>query len=72
MRTINYHVIGVMSGTSLDGIDLAEINFSLLNDSTWDYEILNTETVSYPKNWKVSLQNAVRYSEAEVLSLIHI
>ena len=34
-----------MSGTSLDGIDLAEVNFSLLNNRTWDYKVLNTETV---------------------------
>ena len=71
MRTTNYHVIGVMSGTSLDGIDLAEINFSLLNNKTWNYEILNTETVSYPKYWKDSLQNAVIYSEAKV-SILNI
>ena len=44
-----------MSGTSLDGIDLAEVNFSLLNNRTWDYKVLNTETVSYPKNWRASL-----------------
>ena len=58
-----------MSGTSLDGIDLAEVNFSLLNNRTWDYKILNTETVFYSKNWRASLKNALTYSETEVSKL---
>ena len=58
-----------MSGTSLDGIDLAEINFTLQEKKTWDFKILNTETVSYPKNWKISLQNALSYSEKEITKL---
>ena len=58
-----------MSGTSLDGIDLAEVNFSLLNNKTWDYKILNTETVFYSKNWRASLKNALTYSETEVSKL---
>ncbi len=58
-----------MSGTSLDGIDLAEINFTLQEKKTWDFKILNTETVSYPKNWKISLQNALSCSEREIAKL---
>ena len=40
-----YNVIGIMSGTSLDGIDLAHINFTI-KDSKWHYQILESETVS--------------------------
>ena len=40
-----YNVIGVMSGTSLDGVDLAHIKFKLVNDK-WLFEILDTT------NWK--------------------
>lgn len=58
-----------MSGTSLDGIDLAEINFTLKEKKTWGFKILNTETVSYPKNWKISLQNALSSSEREIVKL---
>ena len=34
----NYKVVGVMSGTSLDGIDLAEIHFT--KNETWQFQIL--------------------------------
>ena len=45
----NYNVIGIMSGTSLDGVDLAHIKF--YKDLNWSYEILETSTVSYSENW---------------------
>ena len=38
-----------MSGTSLDGIDLAEINFTLQEKKTWDFKVLNTENRFLPK-----------------------
>jgi NADH-quinone oxidoreductase subunit D len=43
MNKENYTVIGVMSGTSLDGIDLAHIKFNHLNNK-WTFEILECET----------------------------
>lgn len=44
-----YSVIGVMSGTSLDGIDLAHITFN--KDSKWGFTMNTAETISYPKLW---------------------
>jgi 1,6-anhydro-N-acetylmuramate kinase len=38
-----------MSGTSLDGIDLAQI--VLLRDKQWKFEIQDSETISYPTLW---------------------
>lgn len=63
-----YNVIGVMSGTSLDGIDLAHIHFSI-NDGKWSFEILETETVSYDKDWLNKLKVAVDFSESELQQL---
>ncbi len=66
----NYNVIGVMSGTSLDGIDLAHIKFSIV-DSKWDFEILECETVSYTLEWLNKLKNAVSFPEEKLVVLNH-
>ncbi|MDN3676410.1 anhydro-N-acetylmuramic acid kinase [Flavobacterium paronense] len=63
-----YNVIGVMSGTSLDGIDLAHIHFSIIEDK-WSFKILESETVSYDINWLNKLKTAVGFSEAELKKL---
>jgi anhydro-N-acetylmuramic acid kinase len=60
-----YNVIGVMSGTSLDGIDLAHIHFSIAK-SKWNFQILENETVSYSADWLNKLKNAVDFSEAQL------
>jgi len=63
-----YNVLGVMSGTSLDGIDLAHIHFSIA-DSKWSFQILETETVSYSSDWLNKLKTAVDFSEAQLKTL---
>lgn len=63
----NYNVIGVMSGTSLDGVDLAHIRFT--KNSDWNYEILETETVSYSEEWLNKLKLAVNFSESQLEEL---
>lgn len=60
-----YNVIGVMSGTSLDGVDLAHIHFTL-HDGIWDFKILEAETVGYSTEWFNKLKNAVQFSELEL------
>lgn len=64
----NYHVIGVMSGTSLDGVDLAAIEFNLKNQK-WSYKITKSETVSYSPEWVIKLKEALNYSESELIQL---
>lgn len=54
-----YNVIGVMSGTSLDGIDLAHITFQV--DNKWQFKIHTAETISYTETWKEKLSNLVHY-----------
>ncbi len=63
----NYNVVGVMSGTSLDGIDLAHVklNFS----EGWNYEILTAETIPYPENWQKILAEAVHYNDQRLKEL---
>lgn len=52
-----YYVIGLMSGTSLDGLDIAYCELKL-DDGTWGFDILEAETVNYPKEWRQRLQQA--------------
>lgn len=58
------YCIGLMSGTSLDGIDLAYIKMHA--SSYKDFEILKAETIPYSKEWKTKLQVAVAYSNDEL------
>lgn len=64
----SYNVIGVMSGTSLDGIDLAHIQFTIANEK-WDFKILETKTIGYSPDWLHILKNAVDSSENELQNL---
>lgn len=63
-----YNIIGVMSGTSLDGIDLAHIVFTT-KDNTWEFEILETQTVSYSPDWLNKLKSAVSFSSEKLIEL---
>jgi anhydro-N-acetylmuramic acid kinase len=63
-----YKIIGVMSGTSLDGIDLAHSIFTI-KDGKWNYQILESETISYSQNWIKKLKIAVSFSKEELIEL---
>jgi len=63
-----YNVIGVMSGTSLDGIDLAHVHFSII-DGKWNFNIYETETVSYNSDWLNKLKTAIDFSEEKLKEL---
>jgi anhydro-N-acetylmuramic acid kinase len=59
--------IGLMSGTSLDGIDLVYIKF--LKNKDISFEILHSETIAYAKEWRALLQQAISFSSEELLAL---
>lgn len=54
---IGLKVIGVMSGTSLDGLDICFVHFTKENNN-WRYKILNAEAESYPEDIKNKLASA--------------
>jgi len=58
-------IIGVMSGTSLDGVDLAEIIF-LEEGKKIKFQIEKTQTVPYLQKWIEKLKNAINYTKKEL------
>ncbi|MDR2511564.1 MAG: anhydro-N-acetylmuramic acid kinase [Bacteroidales bacterium] len=65
-----YSAIGLMSGTSLDGLDIAFCEFENQNNA-WTYCIAAAETVEYNDGLREKLQNAVNMSGLE-LSLLNV
>ncbi|KAA3622713.1 MAG: anhydro-N-acetylmuramic acid kinase [Flavobacterium sp.] len=69
MKKQKYHVIGVMSGTSLDGVDLAECFLSQSEKEGWSFEIVRAETMPYASDWRMRLNDAVNFSEGRLHTL---
>lgn len=68
MHKESYNVIGVMSGTSLDGIDLASITIDFKN-GRWSFEIGVCETIAYSPEWQKILATASTLPIAELHEL---
>ncbi|AUC80606.1 anhydro-N-acetylmuramic acid kinase [Lacinutrix sp. Bg11-31] len=62
-----YNIIGVMSGTSLDGIDLAFINFYFKEN--WSFKIVKAETIAYAEEWLGKLKTLIKHSKEELKEL---
>jgi anhydro-N-acetylmuramic acid kinase len=67
MKIYDYNVLGVMSGTSLDGVDLAHIHFT--HGKMWDFEIIHAVTIPYPDDWKNKLQEAIHFNSKDLEEL---
>jgi len=67
----DYHVLGIMSGTSLDGMDVAELFFRLRNGK-WEYRIAATRTYSFPTDLLEKLRLCVGFEPTEYEALDHI
>lgn len=64
---MRYHVVGIMSGTSLDGVDLAYCIFERSDE--WSFSIEQTITIQYADEWKNKLANAIHLSSNELENL---
>lgn len=58
-----------MSGTSLDGIDVAEVNLMLSTNNRWSFEILQAATIKYDNEWKAILREAIHFSRGRLNQL---
>lgn len=54
-----------MSGTSLDGVDIAYCQFATDDGDTWTYQILKAVTRSYSKEWRQRLEILQKASAAD-------
>jgi len=63
-----FKVLGMMSGTSLDGLDIAYCHIWNENNQ-WDFEIRQTTTISYDDDLYQNLKNAIHLSEEAHLQL---
>ena len=62
-----YTVIGLMSGTSLDGLDVAICEFTC--DSTWSGRILQFNVFEFPEALRSSLKNSMILTAEELWKL---
>jgi anhydro-N-acetylmuramic acid kinase len=67
MKNKNWYVIGVMSGTSLDGVDLVYVKIS--KNIAYSFEILEQITINYSDLWKKNLQDAFNFSKEKLKEL---
>ena len=65
---MNLTSLGIMSGTSLDGIDLALCRFTE-KKGQWHYDILDSETIGYPIEWEQKLRTAHKLDAVDFLLL---
>jgi len=63
-----YKVIGMMSGTSLDGLDIAAVEF-WQEKKNWKFQIIETETLSYSKEWENRLRTSTGLSGEKLIQL---
>lgn len=63
-----FKVIGLMSGTSLDGVDICAADFTL-NNTQWSFTINHAETIKYSANFLELLTQSTQLNSEELLKL---
>lgn len=71
----SFRVLGLMSGTSLDGLDIVDVVFSCSKDSLsneedkWDFKINNATTLPYPNALRKKLKKSTSLPTDQLLEL---
>ncbi len=62
-----YRILGLMSGTSLDGLDLALVEFT--GGKRWHFNMIASSTHAYTNSWGKKLASAHTLTGADLLAL---
>ncbi len=65
MMQDEYYCLGLMSGTSCDGLDIAYCRFTK-NIARWSFDLLQTETILFPAALELRLKNAPTLSALDL------
>jgi len=69
MAAFTCTVLGLMSGTSLDGLDMACARFTRNEEGSWAYDLLAVDQIQYTKQWEHQLRDAVHWPAVDLLTL---
>ena len=75
LRPMIYKVIGLMSGSSLDGLDIAYVHLqervsgAAQGPRGWEFQIIHTDCYAYPPEWRARLAGATGLSAGGYLLL---
>ena len=61
----SYYAIGLMSGTSLDGLDISYSKF-IKSADRWSFELISSKAISYSQDLKIKLKSTVDMSALEI------
>ena len=62
-----YKVVGIMSGTSLDGLDFVLVEF--FKETKWCFKLISSSTYPYPKKIYSKLKNSSSLHFNDIKSL---
>ncbi len=65
---VELEILGLMSGTSLDGLDIAHVKFSF-SEEVKKFKLLNFKTFNYSKDFQEEIRNATKLSALELIQL---
>ncbi|PVD49583.1 anhydro-N-acetylmuramic acid kinase [Terrimonas sp.] len=63
-----YRAIGLMSGSSLDGLDIAFVHLHE-NAGKWSFDIVHADCYAYTREWKNKLQSSIELNALDYLLL---
>ncbi len=65
----SYNLIGLMSGTSLDGLDIVFTRLSHSDPGDWSYELSAAQTYKYPEDLAAKIREAMEVTSVNLLLL---